>query len=54
MPPLGYLRVGESNGWPVYMAEELVPCDSVRLMINVDRANSRLAALFIGTEVNPD
>lgn len=53
VPPVVYLRVGESNGWPVYMAEELVPSDSGRLMINVDRANSRLAALFIGTEVDP-
>ncbi len=53
VPPLGYLRVGESNGWPVYIAEELVPSGSGRLMINVDRANSRLAALFIGTEVDP-
>jgi len=53
VPPVGYLRVGESNGWSVYMAEELIPSDSGRLMINVDRANNRLAALFIGTEVDP-
>ena len=53
VPPLGFIRVGEPNGWAVYMAEELLPSDSGRLMINVDRANSRLAALFIGTEVDP-
>ena len=53
VPPLVYLRVGESNGWPVFMAEELVSSDSGRLIINVDHANSRLAALFIGTEVDP-
>ena len=54
VPPLGYLRVGESNGWSVYIAEELLPSESGRLMINVDRANSRLAALFLGREVEHD
>ncbi len=53
IPPLDYLKVGEANGWPVYLAAELSPPESVRLIINVDRANSRLAALFLETEVDP-
>lgn len=47
VPPLVYLKVGEANGWPVYLPAELSPPESVRLVINVDRANSRLAAVFL-------
>ncbi|NIO11085.1 MAG: hypothetical protein GTO40_24955 [Deltaproteobacteria bacterium] len=47
IPPLVYSKVGKVNGWPVYLTTELTPPESVRLVINVDQANRRLAALFI-------
>ena len=48
VPSEGYLMVGEQNGWPVYVSEELTPTDPSRLIINVDRTSGRLAALFMG------
>ncbi len=48
VPSEGYSMVGEQNGWPVYISEELTPSNPSRLIINVDRTSGRLAALFMG------
>ncbi|HEX9880307.1 MAG TPA: hypothetical protein VGB25_08955 [Candidatus Binatia bacterium] len=48
IPAEGYRLVGSQNGWPVYVEAGLVPPDPSRLVINVDRVNERLAAIFLG------
>ena len=47
VPSKGYVIIGEKNGWPIYIAEEIAPSKPSRLVINVDRTNDRLAALFL-------
>jgi hypothetical protein len=50
VPPVGYVWVGEGEGWPVYVAAAVAPSVPSRLIINVDLGNSRLAALFLETD----
>ena len=50
VPSKGYVMVGERNGWPIYIAEEITPSKPSRLVINVDRTNDRLAALFLSSD----
>ncbi len=50
VPSKGYVMVGEKNGWPIYIAEEITPSKPSRLVINVDRTNDRLAALFLSSD----
>ena len=49
VPSKGFVMLGEPNGWPVYVSEEITPSGSSRLIINLDRTSGRLAGIFLNS-----